>query len=350
MRVGFHLQPAIGGRNTGIGVYTQSLFDALGAQLGEALIAIRRGSDAPIRTLGERFLYEQVFVRHLIRRAKPTLFHSPGISFPSALGCPGIGTLYDLAYVKNPMWAGSPASRWFWSRFVPASHRSADLIIVLSHAVAESVHEFFPGLCSRVRVIPAGLPRDIANASQLPSPARHGILFVGDLSPRKNFRTLVRAVEILGARGVHEPVYAVGVPGDPARIPAEWHHLVSERRLLPVGFLDRADLIHRYRGARLFVFPSLDEGFGLPPLEALALNTPVLVSDIPVLREIGGEIYRFFPPTDPEALADSIQLFLTDSEALNTQISGASLFLRKYSWRDIVPEFLRTYAELCGQS
>jgi glycosyltransferase involved in cell wall biosynthesis len=349
VRVCFHLQPAVGGRNTGIGVYAESLYGALRAELGESVVPIRRRSDAPIRTLAERLFYEQVEVRFLVRAARPSLFHSPGISYPAGLSCPGIGTLYDLAYVENPSWAGSRASQWFWSKFVPASHRHANRIIVLSRAVAEAVSERFPRLQSRVRVVPAGIPTDIEAARAAPQSeeARMGILFVGDLSPRKNLSTLVRALSLLRARGWDEPLFAVGVPPDPAVIPYEWRRLVQDGSLVPLGYLLRSALIRRYRQARLLVFPSLVEGFGLPPLEALALNTPVLVSDIPVLREIGGDIYRFFPPEDPEALADAIQRMLSDSAAGEAQIAAAAQFLRKYSWRDIVPRFLEIYGELC---
>lgn len=346
MRIGYHLQPAIGGRNTGIGVYTESLYGALREVLGEDLVPIRRRSDNPIRSLGERVWYEQVTVRRLLRAMGVNLFHSTGISYPVDLGQPGIGTLYDLSYVRHPSWAGSSASRLFWRYFVPASHRWATRIVVLSRSVAESVAEFLPHLRSRVRVIPAGIPRDIENAVRGENSERRGILFVGDATPRKNLSTLVEAVSILWERGWAEPIYAVGVPKRTARLVPKWRAAMNKGLLEPTGYLDRSELIGYYRRARLLVNPSLDEGFGLPPLEALAAGTPVLVSDIPAHREVGGEIYRFFPARDPEALADAIQTILSSSEAGRQQVAQAPEFLRKYSWKDITTQFLQLYEEV----
>ncbi|MHA2621396.1 MAG: glycosyltransferase family 4 protein [bacterium JZ-2024 1] len=350
MRVGFHLQPAIGGRNTGIGVYTQSLYLALRDMLGDSVIPVGRASDRPIETIGERLWYEQVAIRSLLRAHSIDVFHSTGISYPISLKCPGIGTLFDLAYLKHPEWAGSFASRWFWCRLVPQSHLSAQRIIVLSRAVADSVAEFFPRLRERVRIIPAGLPQDVQLPPDASDQKRRGLLFVGDLSPRKNLVTLLAAFNLLRERGWSEPLYAIGVPRQPDLLPRSSHPLVESGLLIPLGFVDRSSLLHYYRSVRLLVFPSLEEGFGLPPLEALALQTPVLVSDIPVFREVGRDIYHFFPPKDSEALAESILSLLSDTEARSDQLRRAPEFLRKYSWMTILPRILKLYGELRERS
>ncbi len=297
-RILFDYQPALGGRNTGLGTYVWSLYVAL-TRAGLPITRIHRGSALPIRTIPERLLYEQLFLPLAI--SGDVLFHGTGISYPLLYGR-GIATLYDPAFLEHPEWFSGPLSRWYWTRFLPRTIPRAACVVTLTQWSAERLRSLRPSWDLPLRVIPAPLPPDLP---QEPAAKRRGILFVGDESPRKNLAFFLRILRLLRKKGFREPAHIVGAAPRPAPEGAVFH-----------GYLPRAALLSLYRQVRALVFVSQYEGFGYPPLEALASGTPTLAFPLPPLKEVYSGRLHYLETPDPHLWAEAI-LALPDGSAVD---------------------------------
>ena len=206
-------------------------------------------------------------------------------------------TVHDLAPLDHPEWfSRSVVAYWRW--VFPRVVRSCRVVICISSFTRERLLAQVPGLRAEVVVIPNGV------RLPAPMPGTGGgryLLAVGALDPRKNLDALLAAwqralptlpsdleLRVVGPRRL----YARGAPAE-----------VVGTRVRHLGFLSDADLATAYAGCQGLVSVPLYEGFGLPPLEALAHGRRCLVSDIPVHREIYGEVCDLVPPRDHAALA-----------------------------------------------
>jgi glycosyltransferase involved in cell wall biosynthesis len=188
---------------------------------------------------------------------------------------------------------------------VPRSIARASVVVTPSEAVADQVREAYSPRVPVVAV-PHGVapgwgaadPPDAALRARLGLPSSY-VLFVGTLEPRKDVRTLLAAHALLPDA---PPLVLVGPPG--------WGEQVDVSGAVTPGYLGDDALRPLVAGAAALVLPSRDEGFGLPLLEALAAGTPVVASDLPVLREVGGDVVRYAAVGDAEAFAAAIQAVL----------------------------------------
>ncbi|HUP41606.1 MAG TPA: glycosyltransferase family 1 protein, partial [Thermoanaerobaculia bacterium] len=179
---------------------------------------------------------------------------------------------------------------------------------------------------------------------------------VGTLEPRKNLETLLDAWPALrrrraaaGGAGEVPPLVLCGQLGwkseglrrrvEEARAEGWLHHL---------GYVDEAALGALYRGARLFVFPSRYEGFGLPVLEALAAGVPVVASDLPVLRELAGDAVLYAPPTDVEEWVRQVAAVLDDPELARRLAAAGRERAKGYTWERAAELHVQVFREAAG--
>jgi glycosyltransferase involved in cell wall biosynthesis len=160
------------------------------------------------------------------------------------------------------------------------------------------------------------------------------LLAVSSLSPRKNFQALLEAVDMLGK--VDFDVVIAG--GLNARVFGE-NHIVAHDRVRLLGYVNDGELKSLYRHAGAFIYPSLYEGFGLPPLEAMTCGCPVIVSDIPVHREVCGEAALYCNPRSIEDIAAKIRLIMADDELRRKLIANGYERAREFSWRRAAGQF-----------
>ena len=232
------------------------------------------------------------------------VFHATNYVLPPSRRAAGVVSIYDLTYERYPDLITAAVSRY--RTLVPQSLRRARAVITPCLTVAEEVigqYDLDPAL---VQIARPGVDRSWATAAAATPEwlQAHGlpsayVLAVGTLEPRKNLRTLVAAHRLLGPDA--PPLVLVGSPGWGQQLqltPADNVHLT--------GWLSDAELQALVAGAAVLAFPSLYEGYGLPPLEALACGTPVVCSDLPVLREVLGAHAVFSPALDVEAFADAL--------------------------------------------
>lgn len=277
-----------------------------------------------------------------------TIAHSPT---PMPLPCRGkkIITIHDLFFVTDQQLV-QPESRRHFRLQLGQSAANANGIICVSQTTRAQVLEMFPALAAKTRVIQHGLaPHFFAGPDrQRPTSKKYllpekYILFTGTIEPRKNLPALLQAMIKLKKAGMVIPLVIAGSRGWGL---GEFIALRNELgdQVHEIGYVDDADLPRIYRDAQLFVFPSLAEGFGLPLLEALAMGTPVLCSDIPVFHEIGGKLPVFFRNTIESELSEKIAaLWKINKE---TGMAARIAHARDFTWQDSAARTLAFYQQI----
>ena len=223
-----------------------------------------------------RVLWEQTCLPAILRRTRAPLLHAPAYVAPLATPCPTVLTVHDLHVMTHPQFC-SAANRLHYGALMPRSIRRAATIIAFSDYTRRNIVRHFPEVASRVVVIPPGVSsefRRCEDAARLRAVKMKYalpddfVLFVGDLTGRKNIGGLLSS--FVRVRERHPDLHLV-LAGSPT-----FQNVKGRRHVHCTGYIAQADMPALYSLARVFVFPSHDEGFGLPPLEAMACGCPVV--------------------------------------------------------------------------
>jgi glycosyltransferase involved in cell wall biosynthesis len=268
----------------------------------------------------------QVLLPLVCRRLGAALVHALQPVAPWAAPCPVVLTVHDLAWRTLPEVIAQPRRAWLRTA-VPLSLARAQLLLANSRTTAAALTTAFPRLAPRVREVPHGTPGwALAAAEPCDRPAGRGFfLFVGTLEPRKNLPRLLDAYEMLLARtgGEAPDLCLAGPPGwglGPVKERLARPALAGRVRL--TGWCTPAELRSLYATATALVFPSLDEGFGLPVLEAMGCGLPVLTADRGATAEIAGGDAVLVDPRDTGALAEAMARLARDP-ALRERLARA---------------------------
>jgi glycosyltransferase involved in cell wall biosynthesis len=285
------------------------------------------------------------------------LIHAPSLAVPPRSGARLIVTVHDAATLVAP--ETYPArGRRFHRRGFAAAARRADLVIAPTNAAAEEILARTAIRPDQVRVVPHGVEqRQVSLGVAEATRATLGlgdepyVLWVGTLEPRKNLLVLLDAFRAVVRAGLPERLVIAGPAGwrgAPRAVAAFAEDLGDRIRFTGAVRADR--LAALYRGASLFAFPSIHEGFGLPVLEAMAQGAAVVCSDIPALREVGGPAARFVPPTDAGAWGETLVALLGD-EAERARMGAASLdWASEFTWDRCIRGTRRCYEDVLGSA
>ncbi len=281
------------------------------------------------------------------------IVHAPSVAVPPKSEAALVVTVHDAATELLPE-TFPRRGLVFHRRGMQAAHRRADLVIVSTVAAAEEVVAHSELTMDQIRVVHHGTSQVVAGAGFVRAARstaglgdRPYVLWVGTREPRKNLTALLQAFQaVVRAKDLPHRLAIVGPKG--------WLHTDDdERRHVEalgdrVRFLGpvRADrLVALYRGADLLAFPSLHEGFGLPVVEAMAQETAVLCSDIPVLREVGGDAARYANPTDAGAWSENLVELLRDDDARAAIARAGKIRAAEFSPEKFVAKTLAVYRE-----
>jgi glycosyltransferase involved in cell wall biosynthesis len=253
---------------------------------------------------------------------KIDLFHSPHYTFPLTFNKLSIVTIHDLIQFKFPQFY--PAWKVRAATFVlKRVIQKADLLLTVSQTSRKDIIEMFPAAEPKIEVIYNRLDPEWSQPAQALDLSSLGIekdfiLYVGNFKAHKGLETLVDAYRLLK----NPPqLVLVGKSHDTESTLLEKCFANSRIRIL--GFAEGRMLRRLYADALFFVFPSLYEGFGYPPLEAMSSGTPVLSSDTPALCEILAESVEFFKTGSVESLAAKLEMMIQDSgRRSNLRIAG----------------------------
>ncbi len=286
------------------------------------------------------------------------LVHAPSLAVPPRSRVPLIVTVHDAAAIVYPE-TYPRRGRWFHTRGSIAAANRADVVIAPTIAAADEVSSRTPIPRERIRVIPHGVTQRAggeglvaATRATLGIGEEPFVLWVGTLEPRKNLPVLVEAFRLVVKElDLPHRLVLVGPTGwldtaDTIREPVE----ALGDRVRVTGAIRADRLLALYRGADLFAFPSLHEGFGLPVLEAMAQSTAVLCADIPVLHEIGGDAARYANPQDPVAWADAMSELLRDDDARENLSRSGRVRAAAFTWERCIDRTRAVYRDVLGLS
>jgi alpha-1,3-rhamnosyl/mannosyltransferase len=365
---------------TGIGQYTKNLAEALIAS-GEVDLSIfylftwsREIRTEPIRNITKfkelikkivphpyllsRALQQMKFTQGA-RQLGLQLYHEPNFLSHRFLG-PTVITAHDLSWIRFP--ETHPSERVeIMNRLFPRSlARAAHVITDASYTRQEIIDEF--GISpDRITAIPLGARRIFHPRSERECQPvlgerelayRSFILCVGTMEPRKNLEFIIRAYAGMPAafRERH-PLVLVGMKGWlTSSIESTMGPLVDAGHVRPLGFTSDADLAALYASAMVLVYPSLYEGFGLPPLEAMACGTPVIVSNRATLPEVVGQAGEQIEPTDSAQLITLLQRLAEDPEHWRARAALCLQRASEFSWERCARETMAVYRKALASS
>ncbi|NLT73712.1 MAG: glycosyltransferase family 4 protein [Chloroflexi bacterium] len=356
-------------RNAGLSRYISNLMAHLPAALPDwncLAYVSRPGIDIPgwhVRQASwntakpmRRILWEQLALPLAERRDRIDLLHAAVNVGPIAGRCPIVVTIHDLAFVRFPE-LFPRANRAYLQYMASRTARRSAAVIVDSASTGRDVVELLGVPESRVHVIYPGL-----NAGLCPAPSEERlsafrrrqhlpdeyVLFVGTLEPRKNIATLLEAWSILVRRDPECPplVIAGGKGWFYEELEDRARALGLEDSVRFAGFIPDDDLAGWYAAATLFVFPSLYEGFGFPPLEAMSQGVPVIVSDRSSLPEVVGDAGLHLPPEEPALWAESIAGLLASPERRRSMRAAGLAQAARFTWEETARRTAEVYRQV----
>lgn len=287
------------------------------------------------------------------------VFHSPDFVLPPVRQARTIVTVHDLSFLRFPEYAAKSLVAYL-SAVVPRSLQRADLILADSQWTKKDLVAMLGMPEGKIRVVPAGVGpeyqvitdvemlREVRQKYQLPE---RFILHVGTLEPRKNLPRLIEAFAMLLP---HEPDLKLVLVGGKGwlyeAIFATVERLRLAEKVVFPGYVAEADLPAVYNLAAVFAYPSIYEGFGLPPLEAMACGVPVVCSNRSSLPEIVGDAALHIEPDDVQALAEALYSALGDPTLRQELLQRGRERARLFTWPAAAQQLLEAYQSLCASA
>ncbi len=301
-----------------------------------------------------RIAWEQAVLPRRLAALKPELVHGLAYALPAGWSGPGVVTVYDLSFLRFPE-AFKTANRIYLTASTRATVRRAKRVLTISeHARRDIVRLLrvpeqrvdvtYPAAEERFRLVAAAEVEAFRLARGLPEAF---VFAVGTLEPRKNLVALLQAYARL--RTPRPPLYVAGGSGwrfSPIFDTVQLLHLNDDVHFL--GFVPEDELPLWYNAARLFAFPSLYEGFGLPVLEAMACGTPVITSTAASLPEVAGKAALMVPPRDTDLLAREMERVLDDHQLRTEMRAAGRIQASRFSWRAMTDQTVASYALAAG--
>ncbi|AKL74218.1 glycosyltransferase [Actinobacteria bacterium IMCC26256] len=364
IRVALDATPLLGDR-TGIGEVVGGIIQELASREGVAISAYaltlrgRRDLQAALPNDVEsatRPIPARWVRRRWLRSDSPSIerwtgpidvVHATNYVAPPAKA-PVIVSVYDLTVLRFPELC-RPDTLQYPALLKRALQRGA-ILHAPSHAIAEELMSELGAPADRVVTIPLGLPHVYGgdlDAGRVVARAERYVLTLGSIDPRKNLPGLVDAFNILASNDASVYLVHAGPSGwDDGAFESSIRNSPCRDRIRVLGYVDadtRADLL---AGASVFAYPSLYEGFGFPPLEAMATGVPVVATSVGSLPEVLGDGAFFVEADDPEALASALAQLLSDSAMRERLIQRGLAISEGYSWPKTADALISLYRSL----
>jgi len=351
----------------GIGTYVRNLLEAYTrVRTGHRFFPIFNPEDAAgfrhpdaftpcISRSGKYSLNEHWDIPRILRRVKAHLYHSTHYVTPLLNTVPMVVTIHDLIHLIFPQYLPSRAAYAYAKLMLVHSVIKAERVITDSEWSKRDLIRLLHTPEAKIRVIHLAVDERFGkrHRSEWIPVLRHGlkiedpyVLFVGNFKPHKNVGNLIRAFQHV-PEGLCRHLVLTGKGWDRA---ADLQRLAAETgltgRILVKEGLSFDEINALYNGAELLVLPSFYEGFGLPPLEAMASGIPVAASRAASIPEICGEAALYFDPDSPREIADAVLRLLNDARLRASFVRKGLKRVGRYSWEKTANETLNVYREV----
>jgi glycosyltransferase involved in cell wall biosynthesis len=264
-------------------------------------------------------------------------------------------TIHDIKHYSNRELV-KLRRHMLWRVWLKANlHRAAKIITVSEHVKREILREF-PVSSDRIRVIPNGVDQRFRPTAgtqvfraKYQLPERY-VLFVGQTQTNKNIRRAIEAITLVREKyGLDHQFIVAGMPSeDDARLKKYVDNNNLRDTVRFIGYVDDNDLPELYANAEIFLFPSLTEGFGIPPLEAMGCGVPVVAAHASCLPEVLGDAAIWVNPLSVESIAEGVATALLDKKARSMAIAKGLSRVEQFRWEKMAFETVNVYREVAG--
>lgn len=306
-----------------------------------------------------RIIWEQSILPMKSSEKNIEILHCPAHVSPLVSSKKIILTIHDLAFKLLPKTFKLP-NRIYLNNIVPVSIKKADKIIAVSKNTKKDIIEQYNIPSDKITVIYNGINNDykvidksdiINKIKKKYNLSNEFILYLGTLEPRKNITNLIKAYSLYKSKLNNE--IKLVIAGGKGWLYEDVFSLVEEKQLeedvVFTGYVDEEDIVPLYNAATLFVYPSLYEGFGLPPLEAMACGTPVITSNVSSLPEVVGDAAITVDPHNINKLSQAINRILDNENLQNEMIQKGIERSKKFTWEKTARETIKIYEKVLNQ-
>jgi glycosyltransferase involved in cell wall biosynthesis len=323
----------------------------IAAQLGPNFRSVREPSP-------NYSLREQIHVPWVLRRERPDVYHAPHYVLPAAVRCRSVVTIHDCIHLMFPQYLPNRAAYAYARASMWAAARRSDRILTVSEASKRDILSLFNVKPEKIVVVYNAIDEHFSATPSEEHVARireryqldhKFVLYVGNIKPHKNLVRLIEAFSDL--RRTHDDLKLLIIGDEISKLPAlrrAVHRNKLHKYVRFLGYLKDDTLTVLYRLASVFVFPSLYEGFGLPPLEAMASGTPVVTSNVSSLPEVTGDAAVLVDPYDVDSIGDGMRRILDDPRLADELRLKGLKRAREFSWERSVEKTQRVYREVAA--
>lgn len=354
----------------GIGTYIRNLLKQLARldQNTEFVLLCQPRDVEGLRELGENFrpvieragnysIAEQLKVPLALRREGVTLYHAPHYVLPPLVSCPSVVTIHDCIHLMFPQYLPNRLALRYARTFITLAARRATRVMTVSESSKRDILRYVDTEPDKIDVIYNAFderfsrePReeDVVRVRERYQLQDEFILYAGNVKPHKNVERLIEAFHLVRQGGLdHLKLVIIGDQvSHYAALRRAVHRFNLHKYVRFLGFMPEDTLAIMYRLAGVFVFPSLYEGFGLPPLEAMASGTPVVVSNVSSLPEVTGDAAILVNPLEPAHIADGIARVLTNDDLRRELRRKGLARAGQFSWEASARRIREIYAQV----
>ncbi len=302
-----------------------------------------------------RLLWEQITLPGLAKTAKIELLHSLHYTRPVKLPCASVVTFHDMTFFLYPEYH-TRAKRIFFPRAIHYSAKHAEALIAVSESTRRDAMKILKISPEKIHAIPLGINTEFhrIHDTQVLEDCRQKydlpetfILYVGLVEPRKNLPLLLEAYHDLSAQTQSPPLVIVGRFGwGVEEVKQQITRLGIQERVIFTGYVPTCDLPSIYTLAEIFVYPSIYEGFGFPPLEAMACGAPTITSAVSAMQDHVGEAGVLLPPDDCSALTQAMLRLLNEPELRRKYAAAGPVRAAEFSWEKTAAKTREVYRQV----
>ena len=273
------------------------------------------------------------------------IFFAPNLQFLAlSKKCKKIVTIHDLSFERYPQFLSLKRKLWHKiinpKKFISAAHS----IIAVSHNTKRDLIDLYRINPEKINVIHSGVSTNNVSDEKRQLPDKY-ILTVSTLEPRKNLEGLIAAFQELIKKDQFKDYYLL-IAGPQGWKAEHLYHLAPDNKQIKfLGFVSDAEKAQLYKNARVFVYPSFYEGFGFPPLEAIARGSPVIVSMNSSLPEILADAALYINPYNILEIANVLEKVLTNEDLRRQLIEAGQKQVQKFSWQKAAQETLQVFQQ-----